>query len=94
MLACVEAWPEGEELLPSLERLAGTIAPMTDHSGPSKPDEGQESDFAATLARAALVQSLRAEDRDPAVAHLERALWFAGPVLVEDDRPDVEVVLR
>lgn len=92
LLACVEAWPEGEELLPSLERLAGTIAPMTDHSGPSKPDERQESDFAAALARAALVQALRAEERDPAVAHLERALRFAGPVLVEDDRPDVEVV--
>lgn len=92
LLACVEAWREGEELLPSLERLAGTVAPTANHKGPSKPDERQESDFAAALARAALVQALRAEERDLAVAHLERVLSFAGPALAEDDRPDVKVV--
>lgn len=92
VLACAEAWVEGAELAPALERLTGTTAPTTSHLGPAVPEAEQESDFASVLARVELLAALREQNRARAVDHLDRAERYLMPARAEDDRPDIEVL--
>lgn len=92
LVACVEAWPDGDDIVGSLERLAGTVAPRGDHDGPGTAEPTQESDFASALARVELLRALRALDRDAAVGHLDRASMLLESVRAEDDRTDLNVL--
>ncbi|MHA3700901.1 hypothetical protein ACXR2U_01850 [Jatrophihabitans sp. YIM 134969] len=92
VLACIEAWPESVDLLVCLERLAGIAAPLPSHTGPSKPADEQESDFASAIARVEILRALRSQARDQAVEHLDRARRLLAPALAHDDRSDSEVL--
>jgi hypothetical protein len=92
ILACIEAWPDSVDLLPALERLAGVAAPLPSHIAQSYPDDEQETDLASALARVEILSALRAQVRQDAVDHLDRAQRLLAPARIDDDRSDIEVL--
>lgn len=81
--ACFEQWPEAADLLPVAHR----IAELGDHQS----DSVSLSDTGVMFARVALLQALRADDREAALRHIDGALVALAAALAHDDRPDAHV---
>jgi hypothetical protein len=93
VVACREQWVDATRLTGAVRRI-GRIDPDPNATAPSDTDlpPGIESDAGVALARLAIIDALRAPDRDVAVEHLTAADGFLRVVLEFDDRVDATVV--